>query len=187
MFQMTPFKLAEFKYNLVKRGLQGKRDAFGSHYGAQSIRFLAMIGAAEMIARANDTSVLDAFLHLPFIQHSTELAMNIGKKVSGYDPDVEIDPKLAKSPPIELLYKTGTKGIGTAVSEHFQWWGTASKLYNIYHDQIPDTYDSWRKYLFGLYNPELMHGGKGRTGRKGRGGRGPRKAGTTTIVEGLFE
>jgi len=67
MFQITPFKLAEFKYNLVKRAFRNEKDIFGTSGGARMVKWLAIVGAAEMVARANDTSVLEMMLHPPFL------------------------------------------------------------------------------------------------------------------------
>jgi hypothetical protein len=89
MFQMTPFKLAEFKYRLVKDAFSGKKDAFGGSTGAALVRYIALAGIAESLARQNDSSILELFLHPPFLGHLTKTQ----KDFPYVWPNVEINPK----------------------------------------------------------------------------------------------
>jgi len=93
MFQATPFKATEMKYQLIKRTWNNESDAFGTKYGGALVKYATMIGAAEMVARANDTSLLDLIFHVPFTQGMIKAT----KK--GYEFH---NPNFASSPFIQL-------------------------------------------------------------------------------------
>ncbi len=127
MFQMTPYKLAEFKYKLVEDAFKphrdpatgkitfGKRDAFGTHGGAQLVRYLAIIGVAEAIARKNDTSVLELFAHPPFFRGLMEAKKEF--------PWIKTEPaeewRAAESPVVAGIHEMGEKGIWEGLKSHF--------------------------------------------------------------------
>jgi len=146
MFTMTPLKLLEYKYELVKGALKGEQDVFGTKVRTKLIRYMMYVGLAESIARANDTSVLELFLHPPFISHF------IRPTKSGYEfhrPDIYMSPAL------DLYKSLSNKGLLGGTEEHFQYWGTASKIMNLKNKKYPTRYyDSWAKQLIGLQSIE---------------------------------
>lgn len=130
MFQVTPFKMMEYKWQMIKGAARGQRDAFGTHYGTRLIRFAVTIGVAESIARRNDTSILNiALFHIPFLRH-----------------DAEGNFSIAESP---LLQLAGSDPEG--VIKHFIQGGMPGKAYNMYEGKFPKKYyDSSFKYLMGM-------------------------------------
>lgn len=136
MFQMTPAKLFQFRYKLVEDAVQnlrsgGKegRDIFGRSTGPMIVRALMMYGVAEAWARQYDMSLLDHIAHFPFTTHT------------GWG-----DTTLFQSPAVDLLYnqiqKHGFSGEGMALAlrDHYDWWGTASKIKMIGTDKYPYKY-----------------------------------------------
>jgi hypothetical protein len=114
MFQSTPYKSAELKYQMIKRALNNERDAFGTHYGQQLLKYMLTIGAVEAIARANDTSVLEQVMHMPFFSHWLA-----GSKEQ---PGVKLHiPKTATSPLVGLAYhmSSNRKGAPAGFREQF--------------------------------------------------------------------
>jgi hypothetical protein len=114
MFQSTPYKSAELKYQMVKRALNNERDAFGSHYGQQFLKYVLTIGAVEAIARANDTSVLEQVMHMPFFSHWLA-----GTKKQ---PGVKFHmPRTATSPLVGLAYKMSSDRKGALAGARDQF------------------------------------------------------------------
>jgi len=114
MFQSTPYKSAELKYQMVKRALNNERDAFGTHYGQQLLKYVLTIGAVEAIARANDTSVLEQVMHMPFFSHWL-----VGTKEQ---PGVKLHmPKSATSPLVGLAYKMSSNKRGALAGAQEQF------------------------------------------------------------------
>jgi len=145
MFASTPFKILEYKIQLVERMLRGERDVFGTHYGTMLMRYIAIIGAAELIARANDTSVLETFLHLPFVG-----------QVGG----------AAIPPLVDWAVQTKGKGFVEGTKKHFSNWGALTKWMKINRSHYPTKmYDSPVKDLLGLHRldwePDMYKSGRG--------------------------
>lgn len=114
MFQSTPYKSAELKYQMIKRAFNNERDAFGQHYGQQFLKYILTIGTIEAIARANDTSVIEQVMHMPFFSHWLVPT----KK----EPGVKFHPpKAATSPLVGLAYNmtNNRKGALEGVKEQF--------------------------------------------------------------------
>ncbi len=142
MFTMTPIKLLEYKYDIIKKALKGEKDVFGTSYRTRFMRYLMYVGIAESIARANDTSVLELFLHPPFISHFIKPTEK-GFKFA--------NPDIYMSPVLDLYSVISQKGLFEGTEEHFQYWGTASKVANAWNKSYPtDYYDSWAKQLVSL-------------------------------------
>lgn len=148
MFSSTPFKIAEYKMHMIERAIKGERDVFGTHYGTMLIRYAAIIGAAELVAQANDTTLMETFLHLPFFSTLKGLAI---------------------PPLVDWAVQTKNKGFVEGTRKHFSNWGALTKWMKINRTHYPSKmYDSPLKDLLGLHrkdwNPES---------NKERGGRLP--------------
>lgn len=114
MFQSTPFKSAELKYQMIKRTFNNERDAFGTHYGKQLMKYVLTVGTLEAIARANDTTLLEQVMHMPFFSHWL-----VGTKEQ---PGVKLHmPKTATSPLVGLAYhmSSNRKGAPAGFKEQF--------------------------------------------------------------------
>lgn len=125
MFQVTPFKATELKYQMIKRMVNNERDAFGTHYGTMLAKYALLIGAAELIARANDTSMLEQLMHVPFTQGFIEGTQK------GYDVHV---PKVATSPFVQLASEMTQNRKGALEG--------AKKHYGLDRDFLPTTKSS---------------------------------------------
>jgi hypothetical protein len=148
MFQMTPWKLFEFKMKLIEGAVRGDRDAFGESGTAKLVRYAMIVGAAETIARANNTSILEMFLHLPFMRDVFEA-----------DPDSPTgyrwgEPKPAVSPTIGLAYEVGKKGFEEGAKAHFRDFGVITKLQKAEEGSFSEVYESPEKYMAGLRRVE---------------------------------
>lgn len=148
MFQMTPWKLFEFKMKLIEGAVRGDRDAFGESGTAKLVRYAMIVGAAETIARANNTSILEMFLHLPFMRDVFEA-----------DPDSPTgyrwgEPKPAVSPTIGLAYEVGKKGFEKGAEAHFRDFGVITKVQKASEGTFSDIYESPEKYMAGLRRVE---------------------------------
>jgi hypothetical protein len=160
MFQMTPLKLQERLYKWVHDAVVvnkdpetgemtiGKRDAFGTHGGAKLARFLLMVGAAEVIARENDTSILGmAMAHLPFIGEPFEATKEgIGFKLK--------EPTPAASPLVQWVSQVNKNGVWGGTKEHlkggFVGVNFLSKVHKAGTKEYPTKYESATKYMLGL-------------------------------------
>jgi hypothetical protein len=141
MFWMTPFKLAEYKARMITGAIKGEKDLYGTYWGAKAIRYLTVIGLAEMVARANDTSILDLAFHLPGITH---------KFPPDDDDSILNNYTFGASPAVDLLAEADKKGVWEGVKKHYNAWGMISKVKRIKDKDVPKMYDSSLKYLMGL-------------------------------------
>jgi len=165
MFQLTPFKLAEYKWQMIERAAKGQRDAFGTHYGTMLTRYIVAVGLAETIARANDTSILELFLHPPFVRH----LMHASKDFPGYKLT---EPELAISPTDQWHARAADKGLIRGTADHFKYWGTLSKFKRASEANYPTGYyDSPWRQVFGLPRIDPTKGRKGGGSGRTRGGR----------------
>lgn len=143
MFQMTPAKLAQFRFKLIEDALKGKKDVFGRNTGAMIIRALCMYGVAEAWARQHDMSLMDHILHLPFTKHTP----------SG-------ETTVFQSPVFGLVFDRiqehgfSSRGFAMALRDHFEWMGTGSKIAMIHSGDYPYKYkteeglsQNWRLML----------------------------------------
>lgn len=168
MFQMTPFKLVEFKIKMVEDAFKphrdingklviGKRDAFGTHGGSQLIRYITIMGIAEMIARENDTSVFEMFIHPPFLRGVIEPTKEA--------PWLRVEPpgewKVAEAPIVGALHEMGEKGVMEGVKEHLgarkdiirnpmRLLETYSRLEQAQKGRFSARYDTAAKAMLGL-------------------------------------
>jgi hypothetical protein len=168
MLQQTLFKLAEQKHDMIIGMLQGKRDVFGTHYGYRLGRFLIYIGLAEIMARANDTSLLDITLfHLPFVNHlikATESApyykLSPGLELSQNPMLQHITEAgkygIPKTEMAEMVQNTVGPGVLVAATNMLTDFGQIRKLNKAIVDQEFNSkyYDSNIKYLLGLSKVE---------------------------------
>ena len=162
MFQSTPFKLFEWKYDLAKRAFSGEKDIFGTSAGNTAIKLLVTYGIAESIARANNTSVLEMLLHPPYIGHG------IGGRWG-----------VTESPLVGLLSDISMnrdKDLSKVAEERLLKWNAITKIRRIAEGKYPtDWYESGFHQLFGLMKPGAgIHNSSGRARRVGRGGRSGR-------------
>lgn len=157
MFQMTPAKLQERLYKwahdsvvintdpVTGEKVIGKRDAFGTLGSSKLARYLLMVGAAELLARENDTSVIGMTLaHMPFIGELVESTKEgVGFKFK--------EPKFATSPIIQLAMQLHDKGFLGGIKEHYKTgFNFADKIKKASTEEYPTRYDSATKYMFGL-------------------------------------
>ena len=119
MFMSTPWKMLEYKTQLIERAMRGERDVFGTHYGAVLLRYAMITGSAIMMARLAGDDILTDFIHLPYVDTH---------KGGPYI-----------SPVIDLAYKTGRKGVFEGAKEHFGpgTWGTFSKFHKVNSETYP--------------------------------------------------
>jgi hypothetical protein len=158
MFQMTPWKLAEMKIQLVERAFKGQRDAFGTHYGTMLLRYLIIMGMAEGTARQYDTSVLNLFLHLPMFSHTL--------KPIKKPPYFEFQLKPSHSPVMAWWAQMAKNGVLEGSARHFGYLGQFTKVMKILNDNYPeDYYATPEAYLLGL---EKVHKGGKKSRRRSR-------------------
>jgi hypothetical protein len=141
MFQSTPFKLTEFKINMIRDALKWKRDAFGTLGGTKLVRYALAIGLAETTARHFGTSLIEGFLHLPFVRGEFEAK-------SGFPYIQPHVPKYSGSPLIDIGYELSKKGLTVPKPE--EAFGLTNKIYRSIKGDIPDKYSSTARYLFGF-------------------------------------
>ncbi len=157
MFQMTPFKLAEQKAKWIHDAVAitkdpetgerviGRRDAFGTHGSSKLIRFLLLVGAAEGIARANDTSLAEMFFHVPFVRG----VINATKK--GYEISGVGNWKPAASPIVQYISEASKRGMLPAIEEHLkEAIPFKSKAEKMEEGTYPRSYESPTKFALGL-------------------------------------
>ena len=154
MFQSTPYKLMEFKLKMIRKALKGEKDIFGTHYGSMLIRYAVVVGLAEMLARANGTTVWENFLHIPFskerFHRKEDEDQNVFLKVlEHYAPSMP--------PPLQYVVEVDKYGFPKATAKHLSYWGQASKIQRILEKDIPKRYDSGLRYLLGLKSTEKKH------------------------------
>lgn len=159
MFQMTPWKLAEFKVTLIAKALKGESDAFGTPYAAKLVRGIVMVGIAEMIARENNTSILEMFLHIPFVKETFRATPE------GYEFHAPWEWKFAVSPTVAAAYRMGNKGPIEGAKEHFKDWGIITKAMKASEGTYSEIYDSPEKYMLGLRRLETEEMEKQRIAR----------------------
>ena len=155
MFQSTPFKLLEFKAKLIEGALKGQKDAFGTYYGTQLAQYVVAIGLGEMLARKNGTSILEMFLHIPFLRDVFEPKKGV-PFVSLNVPEVEEEfpymsggPKYAGTPANDLIYAASKGGLPALLKSAFIP-ELPKKVYHIMQGDIPERYESAPRYLLGL-------------------------------------
>ena len=146
MFNMTPAKLLELKYQMIKRALNNERDVFGTHYGARAVKYLTYFGLAEAVARKNDTSILELMIHPPIIGHfltTKDEAPYYGLQ----------EPTVSQAPPFQWIGDMHKKGIVSGTVDHLSRGGTIEKIKRARVGDIPENYydtDSPTKYVFGF-------------------------------------
>lgn len=171
MFQMTPLKLWEYKVDLVQRAWRGERDVFGTHAGTKLVRYLTIIGLAESIARENNTSIMEMFIHPPFVRHL------IGSRKDF--PYFELHlPEPALPPVVDLWSRVAKSGWKEGLKKHFSYWGTASKWARAKEGKYSKNwYNSAMQSIFGI--PKI-----GAKPRKTKGGRTVPMGGISTGLGG---
>jgi len=166
MFQQTPYKLYEFKHNLIEGAIRGEKDVFGTHYGTMLIRYAMILGAAELVARKFDTSIFEIFLHPPFFRHLLK-SFRKPPYVGAEDPR---EWKPAISPVLDLVKSMSKRGAAEGLKEHFKYMGTYTKVKRaLKGDYNRKYYDDPIKYVLSL--PKVEPGGAGPT--RGRPRRRP--------------
>ena len=158
MFQMTPFKLAEFKLKVIRnmtedvasmaKGQGGVKDTFGTHYSTIFMRYMMAVGAAEAIARSQGTSIVELFLHVPFVSDVFH-----GTKQSPYFQLGKI--QAAESPVVQMIGRLHAKGltpegVTSAVAGQMTEFGPITKVRKAINDKYPKTYEGPNQYLLGL-------------------------------------
>jgi hypothetical protein len=113
MFQMTPWKIKEMQYQMIHDTFNGATDVAGDPYAVKLMRYMMIVGTLETIARQNDDSILDYYIHLPFIQRGTG---PIEPTSGGYKL---VMPKTTSAPVLDLIQGMSQKGIATGLKEHF--------------------------------------------------------------------
>ena len=172
MFQMTPWKLWEYRLQTIKKAMEGAKDNFGTSYGTRLLRYILLFGMAETIFRLFDTSLIDQVSHLPFISHF------IKSTKEGYHL---MEPQASQSPPLDLINNMSEKGVFTGAADHFDSMPQVEKSWRAAHGDYPHNYyNSAPAYLFGIQKVGAGHSGStsryGRGGRSSRGGRGNRSS-----------
>ena len=152
MFQSTPFKLTEFKARLIEGALKGQKDAFGTYYTTQLIRYALIIGGAEGVARANNTSLLNMFAHVPFVKEAIEpragfpyLRMRPLSKIGLAETPIGAIAHGFSQGPIQ-----GLKELGIGTSWPYLNFELLRKIGKIRDDEVPIRYPSPGRYLLGL-------------------------------------
>jgi len=166
MFQMTPFKLFEYRAELAQKALRGEVDHFGTKYSTMLLRYIFLMGMAETISRFFGNSLIDQIAHFPYVSHILK-----GKKDA---PFYELhEPTLSTSPMLEWATQMGDKGIYSGTKEHLQYWGQFSKTYQMFHNNYPTSY--YQSPLSHMLGIQKLDAGKGKKSKNsGRGGRGSR-------------
>lgn len=166
MFQTTPYKLLEFRIDMVGKALKGETDAFGTPYGNRLLKYVMAIGMAETIARLRGTSLLDIWLHTPYLSHFMT-------PKEGY-PGFELhEPKPNTSPILQYAVEANRKGAWTALKEHFNYFGQFSKTWKAMHQTYPtDWYNNPIDHMLGIPRVDAPRGHYGKKKKKrGRGSR----------------
>lgn len=174
MFQSTPWKLLEYRMDIIRGAARGEVDHFGTSYGSILVRYLMLMGMAEGIARSFGNSLLDLWLHFPFVSHFVKST----SKPPFVQPAV---PSASGSPVAEWIIQMKNKDIYHGTKEHLIYWGLPSRLYAMNTSKYPTNYyNSPMSHLFGIKKEDTPHG-KGplksngsRSGRSGRSGRSSR-------------
>jgi hypothetical protein len=152
MFQMTPWKLMEQKLELAHDAMMGKKDVFGDPATMKLLRMLFIVGTTEAVARRYGYSVLDKFIHIPFIQQGTGPVEPSDENKFGVKIDIKgMRPSL---PPLIQLYNEMAKeGIAKGIMQHYTGadkslgdispygGGVYEKITRIKKDEIPDIYE----------------------------------------------
>ena len=78
MFTQTPQKLAELHAKIVRRGLAGQRDIFGSEDSAKMVRHVIALGAVAGMSAMQGINWADSMLHVAgvntdFLKHSGKM------------------------------------------------------------------------------------------------------------------
>jgi len=147
---------------LVGDALAGRKDILGTPAGAKLVRYLLILGGAESVARAFDTTVWDMFVHLPWIQHF--LYTKQEAPFFGVQP-----PRIGAPPMAQLMTEASRTDIKEAVLKESKWLGQFSKFWRtqVKGQRPPLKYDSVLKYHLGLKRV-----GTGKHVPKGGGGSG---------------
>jgi len=151
MFQMTPHKLFEYRFDILKKAVSGEVDTFGTPFGTILLRYLMMMGLAEAVARLSGNTLIDLITHTPYVSHWVDAT----KK----DPYYHLkQPNFAPSPLLQWGVEMGDKGILTGTKAHVDYFGQFSKTYSLFEGEYPKNYyNSPVTHQFGI---KKVGGGK---------------------------
>lgn len=121
MFQMTPYKLFEYKTKLIENAIQNKKDAFGNSEVARLLRYALTVGGITYAARQEGVDVLEWFTHPPFVK-------DLFKQVKEEPYLVAGGADLSEAPVAQMAHEMKVKGILGGAKTHFKDWGMITKI-----------------------------------------------------------
>lgn len=123
MFQMTPYKLTEYKLKLAENALKNKKDAFGNSERARFLRYILTVGGITYAARQEGIDILEWFTHPPFVK-------DLFKQVKE-EPYISVNKglgDLSEAPSAQMAHEMKVKGILGGAKTHFKDWGMITKI-----------------------------------------------------------
>ena len=146
MFQMTPYKLLEYKVKLAENAIQNKRDAFGNREAARFLRYALTVGAIVYTARQQGVDVLEWFTHPPFVK---DLFKQVKEK-----PYLSVSKELgdlSEAPIAQMAHEMKVKGIVSGAKTHFKDWGMITKIAKAVRGEYnTDMYEKPEDFILGL-------------------------------------
>jgi hypothetical protein len=154
-YSLEPYKVWDYRYELVKRALAGERDIYGTTYGSKLIQYIGIIGGMEQLARSHGKTIIDTMLGTPFVDLVRPSTKSPGFSIQS--------PKAKLGPGVKLIQDVAdkaTKGDYLRILDTFvDYWlesgvGIVGQLMKAGAGKFPSYYEKdILGYLLGL--PEV--------------------------------
>lgn len=165
MFQSTPSKLTEFRYDMVEKLVKGGKDEFGNLNRMRLIRFFMFVGMAEAALRTRGNSLLEIMLHTPWLSHFLIPQEDF--------PFVAVHtPRTAASPVVQMVTDAAREDIWSAFNKQFDYLGQGSKMVKMGETKYPTKYyNSAFDHMLGLKRVDAPVWGVRKPKKSGRASR----------------